>query len=194
MLPYLDPQYDYYVRAIAYQQTRQSWSQRFRIGDSLGAQFNLTPSKPETLWAKLPVKSYWRHGISRLAAFRLLGQYSLASRFAVFQLDPQRGISPPRGGGGMLASTFPLHARLEAPNPNPFSDNVHLTFFLNRPAKASLTIYDAAGRQVRTLAKGEFLSGAHHLTWNSKTSACGIYFAKLVTEDVAEVQKLVLTR
>ena len=180
---------------------RAPWTQRFRLGDSLSLQLNLTPRKPETLWAKLPVKSYWRHGVSALAAFRQQGQYGLVTDFAIYQFDPERGGDGGRrpGGGEMSASLVLLQVKFLPPSPNPFSDQVRLTFSLNRAARVSIRVYDASGRLIRKLIEGGLRAGTHSATWNhrddrSNKVSNGIYFAKLVAEGTAEVHKLVLTR
>ena len=69
-----------------------------------------------------------------------------------------------------------------APNPSPSEFNIALTA---RVASAvTLSIYDSAGRRVRTLIEGEVARGAHSVDWDGRDDAgrkCGggVYFAAL---------------
>ncbi|MEO0083119.1 MAG: kelch repeat-containing protein [candidate division WOR-3 bacterium] len=89
---------------------------------------------------------------------------------------------------------------LSTPTPNPFTDgSVKISFTLAEPTKASLKIYDATGRTIRTLVNADLASGIYHLTWNGKDEnnnnvAEGIYFYTLETSKQKITNKLVLTR
>ena len=54
---------------------------------------------------------------------------------------------------------------------------------LPAPARAVITLHDAAGRLVRTLASGEFEAGPHVIAWDGRDEAgrdcaSGLYFAR----------------
>jgi hypothetical protein len=64
--------------------------------------------------------------------------------------------------------------------PNPFRHSTHIDFVLAKPAPVKLSIYDVAGRHVRTLGEGHFTSGPHGFTWDGKAAdgkavATGVY-------------------
>lgn len=70
--------------------------------------------------------------------------------------------------------------------PNPFNAWTTLRFDLVRPASVSVTIYDAAGRQVRSLlAARQLPSGPHLLTWDGRDRtgrrvAGGVYVCRFI--------------
>jgi hypothetical protein len=197
-LPFLDPSYDYYLRAIVYHEGQGRWSQGIRFQDTLSKVVGFEPGKPETIWVQVPPRTYLRDAVADLAALRYNGEYSVMTDFALYQAEPSRGS---KGGeeGGEMSLTVPLRATLIPPAPNPFVRSVLLGFVLNRPGNVSLRIYDASGRVARTLAAGEHPAGRHLVRWDGcdakgRTLSSGIYMAKLTSEAGSEVRKLVLTR
>lgn len=76
-----------------------------------------------------------------------------------------------------------LHLRL---GPNPFSDQVKISFVLDTPCFATLQIYDTGGRMIATLVDGRLEAGKYAFAWNcldhgAKVVPSGIYFARLQT-------------
>ncbi len=91
--------------------------------------------------------------------------------------------------------------------PNPFvaggaeRGGTTLSFELRAGQRASLRIYDVAGRLVRTVAEGSFAYGVTERVWDGlddtgEKAASGIYFARLETDQGAEVPvvRIVLLR
>ncbi|MGH7726305.1 MAG: FG-GAP-like repeat-containing protein [Candidatus Eiseniibacteriota bacterium] len=83
--------------------------------------------------------------------------------------------------------------------PNPVVDQAYLTYDLARSAAVTLSIYDAAGRHVRTLEHATLPAGEHRLVWNGvrsdgTRSAPGVYIAVLSAAGEVRAQRLVLTR
>ena len=71
--------------------------------------------------------------------------------------------------------------------PNPARDQASFAFALGGAGRAELTIYDAAGRRVRTLAHVALEAGSHQLPWDARdesgrTCAEGVYFARLTVD------------
>ena len=89
--------------------------------------------------------------------------------------------SDPAGIGTDAAP--PAIAQLQiAPNPGGFGGAATiLTFNLNRPAQATLTVYDAAGRLVVTLLDAFISAGRHEVRWDGSEPALdpGAYFCRL---------------
>jgi len=197
-LTYLDPVYDYWVRAVVYHEGKGRWSQSIRLDDSLGVLVEAEPQKPETIWVQIPAKAYQKDGIADLAALKHRGLFSLVTDFAVYQAEPQR-----RGQGRRLDAvgelSGPLRATFFSQAPNPSTGKVLLSFGLNRPGEVSLRVFDASGRLVRALVDGKCLAGVRAVTWDGhdlrgRRVANGIYFAKLQAEEDVQVRKVVLTR
>jgi len=70
--------------------------------------------------------------------------------------------------------------------PNPTRGESVLEVYLPRPDEVSLSIYDAAGRLVRNLIKGQTRAGTHSLTWDGRSErgdivGPGTYFIRLTS-------------
>ncbi|MBS4015010.1 MAG: immune inhibitor A, partial [Candidatus Latescibacteria bacterium] len=57
---------------------------------------------------------------------------------------------------------------LNTVTPNPVSGNALISFNIAKPTQASLRIYDASGRIIRTLVNGHYNTGTYNLTWNGR--------------------------
>jgi len=84
--------------------------------------------------------------------------------------------------------------------PNPFISTTAISFSLPSGREpASLTVYDVAGRKVRTLVDDRLDAGPHTAAWDGKDSrghrvAPGIYFCRLEMLGKAASAKMVLLR
>jgi hypothetical protein len=83
--------------------------------------------------------------------------------------------------------------------PNPFNPQTVLPFVLPAPGPAELTIYDAAGRRVRTLVSEVLPAGKQSISWDGTDStgravASGTYYARLMAGGQTAVRPLVLVR
>jgi len=83
--------------------------------------------------------------------------------------------------------------------PNPFNPVTRINFTLPASQEVTLSVYDAAGRLVTTLARGVHSHGLHSIEWNGKdrngnTVGKGIYFYRLVSGDITQSRKMVLMK
>jgi hypothetical protein len=74
-----------------------------------------------------------------------------------------------------------------------------IAFGITRRERVELRLYDAAGRQVRTLANREFAAGEHDLYWDGlddagRPVARGVYFYQLRTPSFVSQKKLAVLR
>ena len=79
-----------------------------------------------------------------------------------------------------------LAFELRQNTPNPFKPSTRIDFVLGRGDAVELSIFDAVGRRVATLARGEFSAGPHHVTWDGRSSSgavapAGLYQYSLKT-------------
>jgi hypothetical protein len=84
----------------------------------------------------------------------------------------------------LLKTSLPDKVSLLQNNPNPFNFATDIEFYLPEGAEIALEIYSMDGKLVRTLAKGEYSSGKHFISWDGMdetgiSSSSGIYIAKL---------------
>ncbi len=93
----------------------------------------------------------------------------------------------------------PVAVRLLPAWPNPFNPVTTIGFELDMAGPASLRIYDASGRLVKTLTNGIFAAGLHEMVWNGTGDAgqsvsSGVYFCRFESGTFRQTQKLVLLR
>lgn len=82
---------------------------------------------------------------------------------------------------------------------NPFTGRAAVRFFLPGKTWAEITVYDAAGRQVRTLLNGVLERGWYEKGWDGNDThgravAAGSYFVQLRTERQEDVRGIVVIR
>jgi len=98
-------------------------------------------------------------------------------------------VEPPPAAGGRLSL---------AAGPNPARGRVTAEFALpEAETRATLAVYDLAGRRVRTLFEGSLAAGAHRLAWDGKheggaAARAGVYFLRLTTGREAVAAKVLL--
>jgi hypothetical protein len=91
----------------------------------------------------------------------------------------------------LLANRLWVRAR-----PNPFKGGTTVAYNLPGPQNVTVRIYDAAGREIRTLYRGAGLPGEHTLNWNgldnlNRAVTPGIYFARCESENKTANSKLI---
>ena len=73
---------------------------------------------------------------------------------------------------------------LMAPRPNPFRASTELEFALARDGRATITVYDVAGRRVAVPVDAELAAGVHRASWDGRAldgapARAGVYFVEL---------------
>ncbi len=90
-------------------------------------------------------------------------------------------------------------AHLGRPWPNPANPLVRLSVELERNGLARLSVHDARGRLLRTLATGHREAGRHPFSWDGRDAKgralpSGVYLIRLRTLGVHESRRIVLLR
>jgi hypothetical protein len=90
----------------------------------------------------------------------------------------------------------PAPLRLSSPAPNPSRGVARMTLELPRASTVEVSIYDAMGRRVTTLAKGAFAAGRSDLVWDGSSTGGarvrpGVYYARASTSGSAEIRRIV---
>ncbi|MEP2510150.1 MAG: T9SS type A sorting domain-containing protein, partial [Reichenbachiella sp.] len=76
--------------------------------------------------------------------------------------------------------------------PNPFNNEVSLTFTLREEQKVSLSVYNQMGAKVVDLVQDNSLSlGSHKITWNSEQMPSGLYLFRLGIGNEATTYRIV---
>lgn len=83
---------------------------------------------------------------------------------------------------------------LEQSYPNPSKDRAVIEFDLPRPGRATVTVYNQLGQEVRVLADRDFTAGPHAVEFDARGLPNGAYFYRLLTPDGAEAKRLLLVK
>ena len=115
-------------------------------------------------------------------------------------VDPQRthnfgGVAGLRGPSGPEVQGVALLSG----QPNPFNPSVVLRFQMPYRARASVCVFDAAGRQVIELYDGVAEAGINEVVWDGRDGggrpmASGTYFARFVIAGYEMSRKLTLLK
>jgi hypothetical protein len=102
---------------------------------------------------------------------------------------------PEAAEGGDAPAAFSLSPC----HPNPFMNGTTLRLALDAPQHAVVTVYDLAGRLVRTLVDAPFPAGEYRLTWDGadgsgRRVASGVYFVRADVGSHSGTRKMVFLR
>ena len=94
---------------------------------------------------------------------------------------------------------MPLISIFQSPYPNPFSNQITLSFDLKRFMDFKINIFDLLGRRVNTIERTGAAPGRLFINWDGKNTdgkrlGSGVYFAKPVSSDIIDPIKVVLLK
>ncbi|NUM72476.1 MAG: T9SS type A sorting domain-containing protein, partial [Ignavibacteriaceae bacterium] len=84
--------------------------------------------------------------------------------------------------------------RLDQNYPNPFNPETIISFSIPDAGYTTLTIYDAAGREIKNLVEGNISAGYHRVSFVATDLSSGVYFCRLTSGNYSAVRKLLLLR
>ncbi len=97
-----------------------------------------------------------------------------------------------------LIPAGPGAARLDPPFPNPVTTaGTRISFRTATPGPVTLTLFDAAGREVARLLDATLPAGSHAVTWSGQNDSGrrpGVYFMRLAAGDVVRTGRIVVAR
>ncbi len=81
--------------------------------------------------------------------------------------------------------------------PNPFGSSTVIEFRLDTPGRADLTVFDVAGRKVKSLVSGRTGEGLHVVQWDGRDDAGrsvrpGVYFYTLEVNSTTTTRRMIL--
>ncbi len=96
-------------------------------------------------------------------------------------------------------SELPEALRLSQNYPNPFGTATRIAYTLKEAGQASVTVYDALGREVRTLTQGMQAAGSHEVAWDGRNAAGaeaagGLYLYRLRSGNESRTRTMILVR
>jgi hypothetical protein len=89
--------------------------------------------------------------------------------------------------------TIPLKTSIDPAHPNPFTQQVTLSYTVATESIVSLVIYDAVGREVSRLVTQTQKPGYYQTTFNAVGLPPGTYFARLESAGTVQTRPMVLT-
>ncbi|MDD8016824.1 MAG: T9SS type A sorting domain-containing protein [Bacteroidota bacterium] len=92
---------------------------------------------------------------------------------------------------GIVATNYTLAQNY----PNPFNPSTKIKFTLANSASVSLKVYDVLGKEVATLATGNYTAGAYSVDFDAKNLAAGMYIYTLTTSNgFSQTKKMLLLK
>jgi len=195
-LPYLDPRQVYKLCAVIYHEGKKSWSSAVRCDSGVWSQVKAMPGIPDTVWLRLPKRSYKQDARIVFELARLTGDFVSLAELKLFQIEDR---SREDEGVQGAATTGMFVTRLRSCSPNPFARTTSIDYELGRSGPVALTVHDVSGRLVRRLECGPRLAGRHVVRWDGADSRghavpAGVYFVRLSASGKASTGRLTLVR
>ncbi len=91
-------------------------------------------------------------------------------------------------------SSIPASFELYQNYPNPFNPTTNIKFSLPNPGNVSLKVYNQLGKEVTTLADGFRSAGTYEINFDASRLTSGVYFYKLITNDLSFTKKMLLVK
>ena len=77
---------------------------------------------------------------------------------------------------------MPENVILKQNYPNPFNGHTQISYFINKPTKVNLKIFNTTGQEIETLVSEQQNPGNYSVMWNAANQANALYFYVLETE------------
>ncbi len=91
-------------------------------------------------------------------------------------------------------SGIPSEYNLSQNYPNPFNPSTSFTYSLKQSGDVQISIYDASGKEVKSLVNGFRSAGSYVVNFDARNLASGIYYYRIITNDFVQTNKMVLLK
>jgi hypothetical protein len=91
-------------------------------------------------------------------------------------------------------SGIPTRITLSQNYPNPFNPSTNIDYQVPARAYITMKVYNVMGQEVAILKEGEQEAGSYSVEFDAKNLPSGVYFARLLSNGVSLVRKLVLMK
>jgi hypothetical protein len=92
------------------------------------------------------------------------------------------------------SGSVPSRFVLEQNYPNPFNPSTQIRFMLSERSGVTLTVYDALGRNIRTLVNQQLDAGVYASSFDATGLSSGVYYYVLRAGSLVESRRMVLIR
>ncbi|MGE5402901.1 MAG: T9SS type A sorting domain-containing protein [Ignavibacteriales bacterium] len=120
---------------------------------------------------------------------RSLGVHN--AKYAVAILQASLGVLT---GVEQVNNLIPATYLLAQNYPNPFNPVTTINFSAPENTNITLTVYDAVGREVAVLYRGELKAGNYKFPWNAGNLASGVYIYKITSDKFTDSKKMILLK
>jgi len=93
-----------------------------------------------------------------------------------------------------LNEFVPQAATLFPNYPNPFNPSTVINYSVPKQGNVTIIVYDALGREVRTLINEEKAAGSYTTEFNAANLSSGIYYYQIRADEFIQTKKMVLLR
>ncbi len=135
--------------------------------------FSVPEGSSKTFTVRYTPTTLGPHGVTLRIAYALTG-LPAELKFVTFTGE---GTDPTSIGAIPSISEYTL----EQNYPNPFNPGTTIRFSLPGSERIAMKVFNAAGKEVATLAEGLFSPGAHEIRWDASGVPSGMYTCKLYT-------------
>ena len=88
----------------------------------------------------------------------------------------------------------PSEFKLSQNYPNPFNPSTSFTYSLKQSGDVQISIYDAVGKEVKSLVNGFREAGSYQIIFEAQNFASGIYYYRIITSDFIQTNKMILLK
>lgn len=106
---------------------------------------------------------------------------------AIIKYSGTTGINP-------VSNQSPDNFSLSQNYPNPFNPTTNIKFSIIKSTMVKLVVFDISGREVETLVNENMSPGSYNVDWNASKLSSGVYFYKLVTNELTDTKKMILNK
>jgi photosystem II stability/assembly factor-like uncharacterized protein len=145
-------------------------------------------------------------GVSWLKQEQPLPPFTISYFESVYMLNSMTGFVVGDSGvilkttnGGLSDVNFesfntPKKFELYQNYPNPFNPSTVISYSIPNDNFITLRVFDALGREIKTLVNGYQRTGKHSVTFKAENLPSGVYFYRLEAGNFSKTKKLVLLR
>ncbi len=141
------------------------------------------PSNPLTPFNGAFTSGYWKLSISDSAT----GDTGLLKRWCLV-------ITYTTCLGVQQTTEIPNYYSLSQNYPNPFNPSTSIKFTMPKGDNVKLVIYDALGREVKTLVNEFRNAGVYNVNFDASSLSSGVYFYRIQAGDFSETKKMLLVK
>jgi hypothetical protein len=104
------------------------------------------------------------------------------------------GIAPPNAIEPEMKNGLPVHYALSQNFPNPFNPVTNIYYTLPKAGHVMLEVYDISGQEVNILVNETQAAGQHHVTFDAKDLASGVYIIHMKANRFNAYKRMTLVK